>query len=218
MKLSAVMISIVAVVSTSAFITSFQYTSIANVVVIYASTPLVSGLWGWWWLREAVSRREAISSLAAMIGVVVHGSLGEVNIYGDSLAIFMAIAFAVIIVLFRKYRGTPSGGVKMLSCVILMPICVAFGEPFAASIRDVFVLAVFAFLFIIAYVTLQEGAKLLSPTLTSLLSILETPLAPIWAWLVLSEVPVLSTVVVGAIVFLAAIAATAKLSLRTNKM
>jgi len=54
MKVSGVWISLVAVVSTSAFISSFQYTSIANVVVIYASTPLLSGILGWWWMREAV--------------------------------------------------------------------------------------------------------------------------------------------------------------------
>lgn len=213
MKSSGVMISLIAVVSTTAFITSFKYTSIANVVVIYASTPLLAGLLGWWMMREAMSRREVIASIAALIGVivVVNGSLGRVNIYGDSLAIFMTVTFAVIIVLFRKFPGTPSGGVNMLSCAILIPICIAFGDPFAASTRDVLVLAVFAFLFIIAYVTLQEGAKLLSPTFTALLSILETPLAPIWAWLILSEIPALSTVIGGAIVILAAIVATTRL-------
>ena len=218
MKSSGVMISLIAVVSTTAFITSFKYTSIANVVVIYASTPLLAGFLGWWMMREAMSRREVIASVATLIGVavVVSGSLGQVNIYGDSLAIFMTVTFAVIIVLFRKFPGTPSGGVNMLSCAILIPICIAFGDPFVASMRDVLVLAVFAFLFIIAYVTLQEGAKLLSPALTALLSILETPLAPIWAWLILSEIPALSTVIGGAIVILAIIGATVRLALETD--
>lgn len=218
MKLSGVMISLIAVVSTTAFITSFQYTSIANVVVIYASAPLLAGLLGWWMMREPVSRREVIASAAALIGVgiVVNGSLGLDNIFGDLLAIFMAATFAVIIVLFRMFPATPSGGVNMLSCAVLLPFCIAFGEPFAASMREVLVLAVFAFLFIIAYITLQEGAKLLSPTLTALLSILETPLAPIWAWLILSEIPILSTLIGGAIVTLAVIAASVRLPPEEN--
>jgi len=212
MKMSGLIISLIAVVSTSAFISSFQFTSIANVVVIYASTPLLSGLLGWWWMREAVSRRELIASIAALIGVgvVVSGSLGQVNAIGDSLAIIMAITMATIIVLFRKFPGTPSGGVNLLSAAILMPICIVFGDPFTASLRDVMVLALFALVFVIAYVTLLEGAKLLSPTLTALLSILETPLAPIWAWLVLSEIPNLSTTIGGIIVILAVIVATKK--------
>lgn len=210
LQVSGIMISLIAVVSTTAFITSFKYTSIANVVVIYASAPLLAGLLGWWLMREAVSRVEVVASVAAFFGVVVviSGSLGQVNIYGDSLAVFMAVTFALIIVLFRKFPSTPSGGVNMLSCAILMPICVVFGDPFEAPLRDVLVLAVFALVFVVAYVTLQEGAKLLSPTLTALLSILETPLAPIWAWLILTEVPVLSTVVGGIIVLVAIVTAT----------
>jgi len=96
----------------------------------------------------------------------------------------------------------------------LMPICIIFGDPFTASFRDVLVLAVFALVFVIAYVTLLEGAKLLSPTLTALLSILETPLAPIWAWLVLSEIPNLSTMIGGCIVIMAAIVAATRKSVQ----
>jgi len=218
LKASGIVISLVAVVSTSAFISSFQYTSIANVVVIYASTPLLSGILGWWWMREAVSLREVIASVAVLIGVgiVVLGSVGQVNIFGDSLALIMAITMAAIIVLFRKFPDTPSGGVNLLSGAILIPICIVFGEPFTASFRDVLVLALFALVFVIAYVTLLEGAKLLSPTLTALISILETPLAPIWAWLVLSEMPDLATVIGGTIVILATIVATMGKSFSTN--
>jgi len=216
MKVSGVWISLVAVVSTSAFISSFQYTSIANVVVIYASTPLLSGILGWWWMREAVSIREIIASIAALIGVgvVVLSSLGQISILGDFLAVIMAVTMAIIIVLFRKFPDTPAGGVNLLSGAVLMPICIIFGDPFTASFRDVLVLALFALVFVIAYVTLLEGAKLLSPTLTALLSILETPLAPIWAWLVLSEIPNLATMIGGCIVIMAAIVAATRKSVQ----
>jgi drug/metabolite transporter (DMT)-like permease len=209
-KPSGFMISLIAVVSTTAFITAFKHTMIANVAMIYASTPILAGLMGWWAMRETISRKEFVASIAVLfgVGVVVHGSLGTIDIYGEALAILMVLTMAMIIVLFRKFPETPSGGMNMLSCAVLMPICMLIGDPFAASSHDIFLLAVFAILFLIGYLTLQEGAKLLPPTLTALLSILETPLAPIWAWLILSEIPVLSTLTGGVIIIAAIVFAT----------
>jgi drug/metabolite transporter (DMT)-like permease len=217
LKPSGIMISLIAVISTTAFISSFKHTSIANVAMIYASTPMLAGFLGWWVMREHISRKEFVASIVVLFGVavVVHGSLGTINIYGDTLAILMAITMAMIIVLFRRFPETPSGGVNMLSCIVLMPICMLFGDPFAASSHDLFLLAVFAILFVIGYITLQEGSKLLPPTLTALLSILETPLAPVWAWLILSEIPVLSTLIGGVIVIVAIVSATVRFSSRT---
>jgi len=54
-----------------------------------------------------------------------------------------------------------------------------------------------------ASVTLAEGAKRLPAAETALLSALETPLAPVWAWLMFSEIPAVLTLVGGAIVLLA---------------
>ncbi len=178
--------------------------------MIYAVTPLMSGLLGWVILREHISKQELIASIFAIIGVavVVNGSVGQINIYGDGLAIVMAVTLALIIVLFRKYPDTPSGGVNILSCAILVLMCSLIGTPFSVPFHEIAILAFFGLLFVTAYITLQEGAKILSPTLTALLSILETPLAPIWAWLILSEIPVLSTIVGGAIVLIAVLVAT----------
>jgi drug/metabolite transporter (DMT)-like permease len=140
LKPSGIMISLIAVISTTAFISSFKHTSIANVAMIYASTPMLAGFLGWWVMREHISRKEFVASIVVLFGVavVVHGSLGTINIYGDTLAILMAITMAMIIVLFRRFPETPSGGVNMLSCIVLMPICMLFGDPFAASSHDLF--------------------------------------------------------------------------------
>lgn len=84
--------------------------------MIYAMVPLMAGILGWLILRENVSRSELIASIIAFagVGIVVQGSLGQINIYGDSLALFMTITLALMIVLFRKFPDTPSGGVSIL--------------------------------------------------------------------------------------------------------
>ncbi len=214
MKPSGIMISLVAVISTIAFLSSFKHTSISNVVMIYASTPMLAGVMGWWLMREKMSFKEFAASMAVLfgVGIVVYGSLGKIEIFGDALAVLMAITYALIIVLFRKYPETPSGGVNIFSCLALLPICFLFGEPFSTSFHDIMLLAVFAIVFLIASISLQEGSKLLSPTLSALLSIAETPLAPIWAWFFFAEIPVLSTLIGGVVIVLAITLATVRYS------
>jgi drug/metabolite transporter (DMT)-like permease len=51
-------------------------------------------------------------------------------------------------------------------------------------------------------VTLSEGARRLPSGETALLSALEVPFAPLWAFLLLAERPALATVVGGTVVFL----------------
>ena len=122
LRMSGISIALLAVICTTAFLSSFKFTSIANVAMIYAVTPLMSGFLGWVILREHISKQDLIASIFAIIGVavVVNGSVGQINIYGDGLAIVMAVTLALIIVLFRKYPDTPSGGVNILSCGILV--------------------------------------------------------------------------------------------------
>ena len=60
--------------------------------------------------------------------------------------------------------------------------------------------AVFGLLFAIASVTLAEGAKRVPSGQTALISALETPLAPLLAFIIFLEVPTAATVIGGAAV------------------
>ena len=77
-----------AVICTTTFLMSFKFTSIANVPMIYAATPLVAGALAWLILAESFPLRDILLSLLALfgVGVVVFGSLGTVNLLGDFLA------------------------------------------------------------------------------------------------------------------------------------
>ena len=212
LKLPVVILAGLAVICTTTFLMAFKYTSIANVAMIYATTPLVAGMLGWLILSERFSLKDILLSFLALlgVGVVVFGSLGTINVLGDFLTIIMATTLALIIVLFRKFPETSSGAVNIYSCAVLVIIFSFFASPQTVPLQEIIILAIFALFFIIAYVTLQEGSKILPPALTSLLSILETPLAPIWAWLLLSELPALMTVIGGLIILIAVLAAIAE--------
>lgn len=213
-----VLISILAVICTTAFLSSFKFTTIANVAMIYATVPLAAGIIGWIILGERISRSEFLASIVALLGVgiVIQGSIGQIHLVGDLLATLMTICLGLVIVLFRKYPRTPAGGVNLLSCSILVLMCTFLGSPTTVPLNEVIILAVFGLFFIVAYITLQEGSKLLSPTLTGLLSMLEAPLAPVWAFIILSEFPDSTTLVGGAVIILAVLGATVRSSVRTR--
>ncbi|MEM9763624.1 MAG: EamA family transporter, partial [Pseudomonadota bacterium] len=80
------------------------------------------------------------------------------------------------------------------------------GSPFQAQLDEIAILAAFGILFAIASVTLAEGARRVPSGQTALLGALETPLAPILAFLILAEVPPAATLIGGAIVLAAVLA------------
>jgi len=205
------MVGVVGAIGTAAYISSFKLTTIANVSLIYAAAPLIAAVLAWYFIGERITNRTLVGCFGAMIGVaiIVSGSIGQVNLKGDALALIMTLVMASIMVIYRKYPSTPSAGPAVLQSLFLFPAALWFGKPFQTEFMEIVVLAVFGFLFAIATVALAEGAKRVPAGQTALLSALDTPLAPILAFLILQEFPATATFVGGAIV-LAAIVLTTK--------
>jgi drug/metabolite transporter (DMT)-like permease len=198
---------LVGAAATYCFITAFKHTSIANVATFYACTPFLAAAIGWLLFRERTSRVTLLAAMAALAGVLimVWGSLGTPNLVGDGLGIAMAIGMATLMVLIRRYPEEPMVLAAVISGVITGAVATLFTDPTVASARDLWILAGFGLAFAAAHIMLTEGARLIPAARTGLVGTLETPLAPIWAWLILSELPPFTTWVGGAIVLAAVI-------------
>ncbi|MEO9515992.1 MAG: DMT family transporter [Rhizobiaceae bacterium] len=198
-------VGIVGALGTAAFIPAFKLTSIANVALIYAIAPLIAAVLAWFAMGERLTVRTLLGSICALFGVViiVSGSVGQISIQGDTLALIMTVAMATIMVIYRKYPKTPGAGPSVLQSLLLLPPSFVLGAPFQTESFEILVLAAFGLLFAIASVTLAEGAKRVPPGQAALLSALETPLAPILAFLVFAEVPGTATFLGGSMVLIA---------------
>lgn len=198
---------VIGAAGTAAFIPAFKNTSIANVSLIYAIAPLVAGFMAWVWIGERMSRSVVLGSAAALCGVViiVHGSVGSFSLTGDLLAVLMVIAMSVVMVIYRRYPGTPAAGPNVLSCLLLMPVGWLFGRPLENTPMEIVLMACFGLVFALASVLLADGARRVPAGQTALLSTLEAPLAPVLAWLVLAELPSVATVVGGSIILVAVV-------------
>ena len=205
---SGIAVAIVLALGTSAFIPAFKFTSIANVSLIYAVAPLIAAVMAWVLVKEPLTRRVLLGSLVALVGVlvIVSGSIGELHLRGDLLALFMTVCMAGVMVIYRMHPETPGAGPSVLQSLILIVPSLVFGTPFETAPSEIAILAGFGLLFAIASVTLAEGAKRVPAGQTALLSALETPLAPVLAFLIFTEVPNQASFVGGAIVLLAVLA------------
>lgn len=181
--------AVVGALGTAAFIPSFKYTSVANVSLIYAATPLVAAVLSWLWMGECPTRSVLLGCFATFLGVaiIVSGSLGSIHLLGDLLACFMDVVMAIMFVIYRRYPETPAAGPAVWSSLLLLPLALVLGTPFTDTPPQISILAGFGLAFALGSVTLGEGARRLPAPETALLSLLEVALAPVLAWLIFAE-------------------------------
>jgi drug/metabolite transporter (DMT)-like permease len=203
----ALAVSVMFASGTAAFIPAFKLTSVANVALIWAAAPFITAALAWIFIHEKPTRRVLVSSFAAFGGVlvIVAGSARSGSLSGDLLALWMTLMVSGAMVVYRRWPETTAALPAALSSVLLLPAALIFGAPLSAPVYDLPILTLFGLVFAIASVTLSEGARRLPPAEATLLAALETPLAPIWAYLILFELPAGATVIGGTVVLSAVI-------------
>ncbi|NBQ39294.1 MAG: EamA family transporter, partial [Alphaproteobacteria bacterium] len=89
----------------AAYMQALNWTTVANVMIVYTTLPFVVALVGWLWMRERVNMRTMFASAIALSGVtfMVGGSYQSGNVKGDLAAFVMVLSFAVLVMLSRRY-------------------------------------------------------------------------------------------------------------------
>jgi len=197
--------AIIGAASTICFITAFKYTSIANVSIIYAVVPFIVAILAWVFLKERVTIRAVTLATIALVGVVVMvgGSHGSINMVGDVMALFMALGMSALVVLFRKFPKRPMILSTLISAAINVLLSFIISSPFIIETMDLVLLVGFGVTFATATILMVEGTRLIPTSQSALISTLEAPLAPIWAWLIFAETPSAATWIGGGLVLLA---------------
>jgi drug/metabolite transporter (DMT)-like permease len=195
--------------ASASFIVALNHTTVAHVLFIQASAPVLAALLARVFLGEPVTRRSAVAMLVALAGVglmvgVDGGDRG--GVLGDGLAFVMAIAFAVAIVITRHRRDVSMAPATLYAQLLLVAAFLPFSAPGGLGGGDVVELALLGAGQIgLGLVLLTIGARLIPAAHVALISLLEVVLGPLWVWLALSETPSTATLLGGAIVVAAVI-------------
>jgi drug/metabolite transporter (DMT)-like permease len=179
------------------------FTSVANVTVIYATSPFLAAGLAWWLLREKMRVRTIVAGLASMAGIfiIVAGSVGGGHLLGDVLAIGMTVSFAFIIVIPRARRDLPLLPTTILSAFATTLIFAPFSAPATLDLHNWSVLAGFGLTnFSVALFLFVFGARRVSAAEAALIGTLEIVFAPLWVWMMFAERPADTTLIGGALV------------------
>ena len=194
--------------SSTCFIFSLAYTSVANTLILMSTGPYVAGLLGWVLLGERVPPRTWLTMGAALGGTVIMVTSsyagGRGALLGDLLAIVMACSFATATVLIRRHPEIPMAPAAVLATTLTGLAALPLAAPLGTSPRDLVLLAAFGIgQFGAGFVLFMAGARLIPAAESSLIGMLETVLAPLWVWLVLGERPGPAALTGGALILAA---------------
>ena len=114
-------LAVVGALSSIAFIAAFKYTYVANVAVIYATVPFMAAAIEWLALgnRTRCRRWRPRPYRWSAWSIIVAGSFGGGNLFGDGLAVLMTFGCAVYLVMVRAFRGTPVVWAAAVSSALL---------------------------------------------------------------------------------------------------
>lgn len=201
-------VALLAMIAISAYTASVMTTTIADVMVIYATLPFVAAAIGWLVNRERVSLRTLVASAVALAGIVVifANGLGSGRLIGQGLSALMTLAFAGMVVLQRRQPKASMIAVNAIGALGSGLFGLINSPHPSLGATDFAVLFVFALTTIgLSFVLFMEGAKLIPSAEAGLISLLDVVLAPIWVFLAFGENPGAATLLGGAIVLGAAL-------------
>ncbi len=181
------------------FVGALKSTTIAHVAIIYATVPFAAAALGWLFLREKPSRAAIAASTAALIGAATMvGFGGDGALFGDALAVIMVLAMAAMIVIARGNPDLPTLAAGALSTIWAPLVCLPFATTAGLTAQNMALIAGFGLInSTLGFALFIYGSRKLPPVETALLSALETPMTPLWVWLVFGETPTMPTLIGG---------------------
>ena len=187
------------------FVGALKATTIAHVAIIYATIPFAAAALGWLVLRERPSRAALITSTVALVGATTMVGLGgEGHLTGDLMAVAMVICMAAMMVIARARPQLPTLAAGALSSLWAPLACLPFATMAGITPGNVALMAGFGLINTsLGFGLFIASSRHLPAVTTALVGALETPLTPLWVWLVFGETPSPPTMAGGAVVFAA---------------
>ncbi|MEZ9140360.1 MULTISPECIES: DMT family transporter [unclassified Shewanella] len=189
--------------SATGLVFSIKMTSIANTFVILSATPAIAAIFSWLILKETTNRSTLFAIVAVMIGItiVVSGSVNTGNWLGDLLALFSVTCLALMFTLLRKYQDISRLAIVGLGGLLLAIVMFYFATPSSYSMETWLIMGVMGlFTAPLGRVFSMVATRHISAPEVSMTLMLETVLAPIWAFMFFSEIPANTSLLGGAVI------------------
>lgn len=193
-------------VSSISYIGALLLAPVANVAVIYATTPLFAALLSWLVLRASTSRATLACAGLALLGVVIVAGGGQAGgmAVGNALAVLMTATAAAAMVLTQCDPSIDAAWMTLVTTGLSALACLPFSHLGGVNAWQAVLLGLYGVGGGTAFVLLVQGVRRISSVEAGLLAGLDVVLAPLWVWLAFGEQPAGRTWL-GGLVVLAAI-------------
>lgn len=188
------------------FITAVYNTSTANLVFILAFNTAFAALLSWIFLKQRPGTATLIAMAAMILGVliIVYDSIGTGNLFGDAMALCSAFLIASAITISR-HSGKDMGFTALIG--VIFPFLIAafvVGSSGGYSVdAPWWIIFNGAVIMPISFYCLATGPRFLSGPEVAMFYLLETVLAPVWVWMIFSDIPSTASLIGGAILIVA---------------
>jgi drug/metabolite transporter (DMT)-like permease len=195
------------------YVAALRLTTVANVMVVYATVPFLAAALAFLLLRERPGLRLLCAASVAFVGVMIMASSAtkQADVLGNGFALLMTLGFAASIVIARRWTGYDATLVTGLASSLCALAC--FATILASSrtlpVPNASQLGIL-FLFSLAtqslsYLFFLLGSRHVPSSEAGLIALLDVVLGPLWVWLVFAEKPGTPALVGGALVLLAVV-------------
>ena len=184
------------------FVYSIQYTSVSNTLVIVASAPIFSAILSIIFLKEQPSLFTWLIIFIALVSMFVigWGSYSTTGIFGDIMALIVAIAMGSGGVLVRYFKNIDLVPACFVGCILAGLYTLPFQIEFDLTSIQILYLSLMCFVILpIPFIIMTIAPKYTPAYQVSLVFLLESVLGSAWVWIVINEVPSLNTIIGGAI-------------------
>jgi drug/metabolite transporter (DMT)-like permease len=195
------------------YVAALKLTSVANVMVVYATVPFLAAGLAFLMLRERPGLRVLCAAGVAFVGVVsmAGSATAAADLAGNGFALLMTLGFAASVVTARRwtrYDATLAtalaSGLCALGCFgVALATLPALPVPNAPQlvVLVLFSLATQS----LSYLFFLLGSRHVPSSEAGLIALLDVVLGPLWVWLVFVETPGTPALIGGALVLLAVV-------------
>jgi len=197
----------------TAFMVALTMTSVANVLVTMSIGPLLTALGSRFVLGHQLASRTWAAIAVAGVGIAwMYGHEVQAGdsraLLGTLVALCVPIAAAINWTVLQHLRGQESPpdmlGAVLIGALISAAVTLPFALPFAASAKDLSLLALLGTVQLaIPCLMAVAAARVLSAPEIALLGLLEVVFGVLWAWLGANEAPSMAVLGGGALVLTA---------------
>jgi drug/metabolite transporter (DMT)-like permease len=200
-------------VATFSYVAALRLTTVANVMVVYATVPFLAAGLAFVLLRERPGLRALCAASVAFVGVMIMAgsATAPADLMGNGLALLMTLGFAASIVIARRWTGYDAtlvtglaSGLCALACfAIILATLRVLSMPSASQLGILFLFSLATQS--LSYLFFLLGSRHVPSAEAGLIALLDVVLGPLWVWLVFAEKPGAPALVGGALVLLAVV-------------